>query len=60
MGRPNCIKTAPIPVLEASVSTTKELEKSGKAKTGVVVKASFNWAKRLISGQRPDHFVGFG
>jgi hypothetical protein len=37
MGCPSCIRTAPIPALDASVSTTNSLLKSGKAKTGALV-----------------------
>jgi hypothetical protein len=34
MGCPSCINTAPIPMLEASVSRTNCLLKSGRANTG--------------------------
>jgi len=47
IGRPSCINTAPRPDPEASVSTTKVLEKSGKAKTGKVVMANFKVSNAL-------------
>ena len=42
-GQPSCASTTPIPVPEASDSTTKVLLKSGDAGIGVVHMAHFNY-----------------
>ncbi|MCI42635.1 hypothetical protein A2U01_0063872 [Trifolium medium] len=42
MGCPSCESTAPMATEEASVSTTKVLEKSGSTNTGVEVILFFN------------------
>ncbi|KAJ0533788.1 hypothetical protein HanIR_Chr09g0412401 [Helianthus annuus] len=44
-GCPSCIKTAPIPLAEASVSTINFFVKSGSLRTGGVLKASLSCEK---------------
>ncbi|KAJ0511930.1 hypothetical protein HanIR_Chr11g0557561 [Helianthus annuus] len=44
-GCPSCRSTAPIPLEEASVSTTNILLRSGKANTGASHNAAFNCSK---------------
>jgi len=39
------MRTAPMPLAEASVSTVKGLEKSGRAKTGADINACFRVSK---------------
>lgn len=48
-GLPSCINTAHIPSCEVSVSTMKDLEKSGNAKTGVVVTISFKASNAYVA-----------
>ncbi|KAK2428953.1 hypothetical protein QL285_027432 [Trifolium repens] len=47
IGLLSCINIAPTPLPGASNSITKSLEKSGKAKTGVVVSLLFNSSKAV-------------
>ena len=49
MGLPSCIKTAPIPFLEASHSTINVFVKSGVAKTGATHIASLRCSKALVA-----------
>jgi hypothetical protein len=48
MGLLSCINTAPIPIPDASHSTSKALLKSDKAKTGAEHSLSFNKLKALF------------
>lgn len=43
MGCPSCVNTAPIPILEASVSTMIGLVKLGKTRIGAAVIASLRF-----------------
>jgi hypothetical protein len=45
IGCPCCMRTAPMPLSLASVSTINPMDKSGNANTGVVTKVSFKVSK---------------
>lgn len=47
------MSTSPILTSQVSVSTSKVDEKSGKARTGAVIKASFNYSNETLASS--DH-----
>ena len=51
MGLPSCIKTTPIPFLEASHSTIKVFVKSGVANTSARHIASLSYSKALVASR---------